>query len=186
MYRIKASINGTAPILFNRMSEEVQDKLQKGQTGGKKSIQVQREAAKLKVYRDDKGNVACPAANIKKSIRVACNMDSLKFGRKGLEPFLNALMFIEQPMVSFGVKEEAFIDERVGRIPPGPRGARVIIYRPGLKEGWELHFTILVVDDRITQEYINQALIAAGIMVGLCDGRPEFGRFEVTHWEVMK
>jgi len=183
MKQVKVTIEGIVPILFNPMTQELQEDISIGGDSGKKTPEQYRDRASKRVYRDSEGNLGCPAQNIKKCIRLGAVKSSLKYGRKGLDSFLEALMFIEPQTPSFGLKDPDFIDERSGRIPPGPRGKRVMLYRAGLNAPWQLSFTIIVVDDRIPLESIKVSLEQSGILCGLCDYRPEFGRFRVINWE---
>jgi hypothetical protein len=41
-------------------------------------------------------------------------------------------------------------------------------------------------DDRRSSDSIKRGMEEAGLLVGLCDGRPEFGRYIVTRFEVKK
>lgn len=184
MYKVNIGIEGIAPILFKRLTLETQKDIDSGKTGGKKSLaQKETEAAQL-VYRNAKG-LYIPSANIERAMLEGSTKASLKYGRKSLAPFLQALVFCDESEISLGIKEPDFVDERTGRIPPRT-GGRVVIRRPGLKAGWKATFTISVMDDRIPLEHIKTAFQEAGILVGLCDFRPKFGRYIVTKFEPVK
>ena len=184
MYWVDVTIEGIAPILFHRMTEEEQESMAQSRTGGTRTVAQKRKEALSKVYRNGDG-LFCPGENIKKALLQACTKASLKYGKKALYGYVEALVFIEPHQVSFGKLEPDFVDERVGRIPPRT-GGRVIIYRPGLHEGWVLSFTLAVMDDRIPEDHLKRALDEAGVLVGLCDHRPEFGRFVVKKWETRR
>lgn len=184
MYQIKVTYEGIAPILFNRFTEEQKEALETRRTGGTRTKKGSEKEALGKVYRNSKG-LYCPAANIKKSFLNGITKGNIKEGRGSARPYLEATVFVQPTEVPFGVKEADFIHEVTGRIPP-KTGARVVIRRPGLKEGWRLSFTLMVVDDRRSDESIKRGCEEAGLLVGLCDGRPEYGRFIVKEWEVIK
>ncbi len=184
MYQLKAEIQGIAPILFNRFTEENQAQVESGRSTGRQTADVKREGALNKVYRND-GGLFCPAANIKKAMVLACGIAQLKHGRKGLGPIINAVMFLDPIEISFGTKSPDFIHEQVGRIPPRT-GARVVLYRPALNAGWKLSFAINVFTDTVGVDQVRRALSDAGIYQGLCDGRPEYGRFEVVSFDKAK
>jgi len=40
-----------------------------------------------------------------------------------------------------------------------------------------LDFTVLIADDRITEDLVHDAFNSAGLLAGLGAGRPDFGRF---------
>lgn len=184
MYQIKVEIEGIAPILFNRFTEENQAEIESGRSTGRKSADAKKESAQKKVYRNGDG-LFCPAANIKKAMVLACGISQLKHGRKSLGPILNAVLFIEPMEIPFGVDNPDFLHEQVGRIPPRT-GARVMLYRPALNTSWKLPFTINVFTDTVGFEQVRRALSDAGIYQGLCDGRPEYGRFKVNTFEQIK
>lgn len=181
MIAYKATIEGIVPILFNRFTEANQRELAVGSIG-RQTTETKKEKALEKVYRNNNG-LYCPALCIKKAMTLACSIGSLKYGKKALGPILRAIAFIDPVEVPFGVKEPDYIDEQSGRIPPGPRGARVMIYRPALSAGWRLSFNITCFDDRVSADQIKRALGDAGIYQGLCDGRPDFGRYIIKSFE---
>jgi len=179
MKAYKAKIKGTVRIQFFRDIGDEDGKV------GRRSPEEYKKQAQLRVYRNKDG-LYCPSANIKRAIRVAAGMANIKINRRGADQYLNALMFIDPLEIPFGKDEPDFIDERMGRIPPGPKGSRVMLYRPGLNAGWELSFTVLLGDECLTGTMVEQVISAAGGMVGICNGRPEFGRFVLTEWKELK
>jgi len=185
MYRITGTIKGLAPILFNKLLDgELEPDQKQPSTRGHVTLESRIAKAYQKVHRNEHG-IYMPSWNFKKCLLIGCRMSGLKFGRKGLEPFLAASVFPDHEM-PFGKDEPDFIHEWPGRIPPGPRGAAVIVRRPAFREGWELPFGLNVVDDRRTPGEIRRSLDEAGLLVGLGSWRPEYGRFVVTEWNVEK
>jgi len=73
-----------------------------------------------------------------------------------------------------------------GRIPPGPRGARVILRRPYLKEGWQLNYALYFMDERVSPPMVEESIKEGGLLVGLCDHRPEYGRSKLIRFEEIK
>ena len=183
MYKVKVAIEGIAPILFNRFTDEAKEKMDTGRTGGKLTPTQKQDEAKAKAYINGHG-VYIPSVNIKRCLLLGAQKANLKFGRKSLSTFLEPLVFIEEQEVEFGKKECDFIDERVGRIPP-KTGPAAIIRRPGIHSGWKLAFTFVVADDRIDEQQVHNALQEAGLLQGIGSFRPEFGRFVVKSWEVV-
>lgn len=64
--------------------------------------------------------------------------------------------------------------------------ARVVRLRPTFKPGWELEFSVEVIDDGISHQILNDVLVLCGKTVGIGDYRPRFGRFMVSRFEVKK
>ena len=184
MYKVKVAIEGIAPILFNRFTDEAKEAMDVGRTGGKRTPTQKMDEAKAKAYVGKEG-VYIPSVNIKRCLLQGAQKSGLKFGKKGLSQFLEALVFIEEPEVLFNKKECDFIDERVGRIPP-KTGPAAIIRRPGIHTGWKLAFTLMVADDRIDSVQIKAAMQEAGLLQGIGSFRPEFGRFVVAGWDVVQ
>ncbi len=178
MYKVKSIIEGAAPILFNKIGD------MKGGMG-KPTPEQEAAAAKLRVYRNNDG-LFLPAVNLKRSLRFGASRGGLKIGRAGLEPSIRAAVFVEPNELPFGVDEPDFMLPSYVRIPPGRRGALVYKVRPGLNTGWTVAPVFQVLDDHIEPEKLRLALETAGLYIGLCDWRPEYGRFIVTEWEVEK
>jgi len=184
MYEIKATIQGVAPILFNRFTEAQKQAMEKRQTGGIRTAESSMKEALTKVYRNGDG-LYLPAQNIKKSLLNGIKKGNIKEGKASFASIAEAVCFIQPAEIPFGKAEPDFVHESTGRIPPRT-GARCVIRRPALREGWELSFIITLIDDRRDPEKIRQGLEEGGALVGLCDWRPEFGRFIVTKWEATK
>jgi hypothetical protein len=182
MYKIHGKIQGVAPFLYNRMVDP--ESLNKTSTGGKPKPGEREAEAEMKVYKDEDG-LYLPRWNFKKCLLLGVQKAGLKEGRAGMAPFLEATVFLEEDPHFTGKKERDYMDERVGRIPP-KTGAAAIIRRPALQTGWELPFTLTVVDDRRDADAIRRGLEEAGLLVGLGSFRPEHGRFIVTEWEIEK
>lgn len=178
MYKVEIVLEGVAPIRFNRVVTL------KG--GGVRPTEEQEyEAAKERVYRNSSG-LYLPALNLKRALRSGSGMAGLKMGRRSLEPYINAAVFIEPAELVFGKEVPDFFFPSYVRIPPGKKGALVFKVRPCLNLGWHLTPLLTVLDDHIDADNLRTALETTGLYVGLCDGRPEYGRFIVTKWEVKK
>jgi hypothetical protein len=57
--------------------------------------------------------------------------------------------------------------------------SRVIRTRARFPTGWKLTFPVFVLDKGPTKEQVHDAIADAGILLGLGDYRPRYGRFEV-------
>lgn len=176
MQRIEFTIKGIAPILFNAWTKEAKEKLDKGSTGGKMSIDERIEEAGEKVYRDGE-NLVVPAQNLEACIVNGARKAGLKRGRAGLAPYLEATVFCETRALSLGRTEADGIHEVIGR-----RGGNACVIRRPILNEWGLSGVLTVADDRMDANQIKQALEEAGLLVGLCDWRPKYGRFVVTRF----
>ena len=183
MYRVKFTLVGIAPLLFNAWTKEAIDKLRTGATGGKMSPQEREEEALSKVYRNGDG-LYLPGDNLEACLFQGTKKAALKRGRASLAPFVQAAVFCEDREMSLGAKEPDGIHEVVGRRPPRTGGA-VLIRRPILN-AWSVSGTFLVADDALDPGQLREALDAAGLVAGLCDWRPKYGRFRVADFEVVR
>ncbi len=179
-YDIDIKITGVAPFLFNRFTEEQKADMSKSRTGGRMTTDQRQAEALRKVYRNDKG-LFYPAYALKKCLLVGINRAKLKEGRASMMPYVQATCFIKPIEVPFDKAEPDFIHEATGRRPPRTGGACIIL-RPGLKEGWTLTFALQVLDDRRDADQLKRAWEEAGLLAGIGDWHPEFGRFIVTEW----
>jgi len=184
MYRVNVTIEGVAPYLYGKWTKESKEALRKGTGGGKKSISDREQEALEKVCRNSNG-LYLPAQDIEACLVQGVKMENLKEGRSSAAPYVEATVFVEQREIAFGKQESDFMHECLGRRPP-KRGGACIILRPGLNEGWQLSFTFIVADDRRTPELLRQGFEGAGLLVGLGEWRPKYGRFIVKKWEVKK
>jgi hypothetical protein len=181
MYKVAVEIEGISPILFNRFQNP--EKLGESKTGGKKSLKDEIKEAPQKCHYDH-GVICCPALNIKSSMTGAAGLSSLKYGKKGITPFMRAWLFVEPMMIPFGKKQPDFIDSRIATNRNMGKGTAILVHRPGLNSGWKLNFNVLVMDDRLPQDHVLTALKEAGTITGIGSFRPEFGRFKVNSFEI--
>lgn len=179
MYQIVGAIEGLAPILFNRMVDD----LEAESTKGRVSKEDRMKEVQAKLYVDNKG-VYYTGWALKQCLLEGCKLSGLKVGRRSLYSFLAATVFFPHQMYFRDKTEADFIHEHWGRRPPRTGGA-MIIRRPALDTGWKLDFTLNVMDDRRTPEEIRRSLDEGGLLVGIGSWRPEYGRFIVTEWEVI-
>lgn len=176
MYQVDVTIEGICPIQFNRFL---------GMALTKPTPEQEGEAAKQRVYRNSNG-LYLPAENLKRSLRQGATRAGLKIGRNVLEPYISAAVFIDPRELGFGKDGPDFMLGAWVRIPPGKKGALVWKVRPGLNSGWTVDFSLHVLDDRIDPDKLRIALETAGLFIGVCDRRPEYGRFIVKKWEVKR
>jgi|GEM_PF-1554675 len=181
MKKYFVEIEGIVPMLFNRFTEKNKETLDKKTQGRKKNKTERIEEAYEKCYRKN-GFIGVPAINIKKSMLNGCQSAGIKLGRRSAMPYMRALVHLDTDFCSLNKKDPDGIHEGTGRIPPRT-GSMVIIRRPYVDTGWKLKFGIYVIDERISPEIVKESLEEAGLVIGLCDHRPDFGRFKVNKFE---
>lgn len=174
MYRLDVKIKLLADVLFNPMTEEAEENIADGATGGRKPKDQQIADAHKKLYRNGNGLVI-PKHMLKSVMICGCGMAKLKHGRSGLWKYLKATAFVEDH-ADLGVTEPDYIHQSVIHKKDGKA---IISYRPAVKAGREAQFRVVVYDDNITEKQVRQALEAGGIYCGVGSFRPEYGRYEV-------
>ena len=185
MYRIRGTIKGTAPILFNAWTKAELEALDRGGSTGKKTVEQREKEAYERLYKNGNG-IFLPPWTFKKCLLEGTQKAGVKEGRGSLVPYLAAEVFVDGELL-FHKEEPDFIHTTWGRRPPRT-GAACIVRRPALEAGWEVSFTIVVMEDRRRSDHIKIGLEAAGLKVGLGSWRPEFGRFVIVDgsWQAEK
>lgn len=184
MYRIKIEITGIAPLSMDKFTEEALMSLKTRKTGGKYSDDQRIAEVEQKVYRNEHG-LFIPDRWLKAAMLVGCTLSGEKEGKRSLYPYLNGTVFIDPMEIPLNKKNYDFIYERPGRIPP-KTGAAAIIRTPAIKEGWKASFDLVVTDDRRNASQLRTIWDTTGLIVGIGNNRPAFGRFMVTGWEVQR
>jgi len=177
MYKCRIKIKGLAPLRMNRFDLENY----MNPSGVKKNKEeVKKEAMKLAYY-DEKVGYYIPAEALRKCFTLGAAKVKVKGLTKGL---LEAVLAIEPcPFVPL-IGELSGLHEAVVRIPPRT-GGRVVKYWPFF-ENWEVSFNLVLLDDRILESVMKTCIQEAGMLLGLLDGRPVWGRFGIENFERIK
>ena len=186
MYEVDVEIVGVSTLLQNRYS--IEDNGERKITTEKDWSQSWRKALYTK-----NGNVAQPSGHILGAMTKAATSFKIQ-GKRGktFKDAINAFVAIEPEYISHGISVPTELTEDADQaiyldIRPVVRGrARVIGYRPALKEGWKLNFKIICIDDGLPLTVLQDILVLAGKVIGIGDFRPRFGRFMVSRFEVSK
>lgn len=174
MGQYKCTIEGLAPLKMDRWTDLAPAKNEDGYI----------KQAEEKCYRDEKGNVAIPAAAIKAAMRYASSDVGKKMAGKKNRQTIASGVFIEPEMISLGKKtHDGIARDIVTRAGTGNKVTRVPTYRPMIKK-WKIDFIINSYEAQ--PEFIKECLSIAGTRYGLLGHRPEFGRFIVTSFEKLK
>lgn len=179
-YRVEVKINGTADMLFHRWSTEAVNAKAAAAKGsaGKKTDSVESY-----VYRDERGQLALPGEYLRQSLIAAAKFrQDPRSPRKSAMDLYRSSVLTLTPLASLGVKDWDYLDSR--RVVVQRSG--VTRTRPAMRAGWKASFIFLVQ----TPQYIGpddlQAVITqAGLLVGVGDFRPTFGRFAISAFKVL-
>ena len=177
MYKIEATINGLVPLRFNRFLIRSKQQTNKG----KMTEEQQKADALERSYFDEKKGFYIP----KHALR-ACLINGgkkVKIGRGAASKLLEAILIFDNDKYFLGIKDYKIMQDVV-RIPP-KTGGRVIQYWVVI-EKWQCKFSATILDDLFPIDGIKESIQFAGMYNGLLDGRPEYGRFELTDFKKVK
>ena len=178
MKKVKVKIRGIVPLLQNRFVGEEEE------TASERIGVIERsEEWKQALYFDEKIGVYEPSEHIWGAmIKAAGNFQIPGRGKKTYKDLIKSGIIIEPDKIPFGKREPDGIDKR----PVVVRGSRILRQRPMMKDGWELSFTINILEEQLPVEAVKKILEYAGRCVGIGDFRPRFGRFEVEEFKEEK
>lgn len=186
MYKnIEIEIKGVAPIIlhngqtadplnkFSRAIKEISGKRNKTDADHEKMARLEWEAG---LYMDLNGVIVVPSKCIE-----ACLVAASKKNKLGKQ-FTAGVMCpdVNYPLIYKGSKDidklyaDGFYLRELVRIGT----SKIVRTRPMFTE-WSLKFKIAYLDDVVTKDQVMQAVDAAGQLIGLCDYRPKYGRFEI-------
>ena len=190
MYNVNVKVKGVAPLLQHRFPMPELETMSKGGhkvTGAKDYTQEWRDY----LYVNASGEVFQPAAHFEGAmVKSAVNFKITGRRGKTYKDLFRAAVFVTPDEILHGIQEPKELDTDADKPlyldmrPVIVNRARVVRLRPAFKPGWELEFTIEVIDDQISPELVQDVLILAGKTVGIGDYRPRFGRFNVVRFEV--
>jgi hypothetical protein len=186
MYKVNFKVEGISALRFNKYN------LDKNTTGTsrKKNEQEKTEDVWERAYLDEKG-FYIPRHAIKRCIILGAKR--VKLGRGSASASLKAVLIFDKEKFYVTNEKKRILTKKQGdyiitedavRIPPGT-GARVKQIWVTLPE-WQCEFECIVVDSTIHPNTIEESIKFAGLYQGLLDGRPELGRFDMTHFAVKK
>ncbi len=186
--KIRVTIKGVSPLLMNRF---IAADLPDGNTGSSQVIKANKgtpkQQAEKKLYKDGKGRLMIPGANI-----FACLVSAGKFQKVGKSKLTTqksslvpAGIAVEEAECLLG-KAKWEVDSRAVVNPH--TGGRMICHRPVFKK-WSLTFTVQIDESMFTEDVVRQLIHDGGRKLGLGDFRPErrgwFGRFSVSDWKLI-
>jgi len=182
-YRLAITVVGTADLLMHRWSNEaVAEKARaaKGSTA-KKTDNVESYA-----YRDDDGNLGVPGINFAASIWHAGKfMQDPRSPRKSAFDLCRAGVIPLDKIAPFQPMTQEWDYDHMARVTVQRAG--ITRTRPAMRTGWELTFNLLITTPQyLPFERITELVTNAGLLVGLCDFRPTYGRFTTKAIEVLR
>ncbi len=180
MIRVTGTIEGVAPILFSRMYGNIEGGPKRDTSAEAKQLAREQEPL-MRCHRDERG-VFIPPDMFKQVILAGGKAGDVKSGRKSYSAILEATLFCQGPL-HLGKEGPDEVFEHWGRVPPGPRGAAVMLRYPLFRVGWRAGFdVILTTGDSNTIAAVQRCIESGGLLVGMGSWRPEYGRFVLVEF----
>jgi hypothetical protein len=180
-YRVSVTIKGTAPILFHRWScEAVAEKA----AAAKGSEAKKTDNVESYVYRIKESNhLGIPGEYVRQAcIGAAKYRQDPRSPRKSMMDLTEAILICETHLADLGTAQWDYLDQR--RVVVQRSG--VTRQRPAMEEGWEASFEFCVLMPQyLPANDLLSLLNQAGMLVGVGDFRPSYGRFQVVRFEVL-
>lgn len=184
METIKFKITGVSPLLMHsdRFANPLDPatKAHKELTGKRKKTDDDHEAIahsewKGSLYIDQRGPFV-PGQNFDASIIAGAKMQKLGSTVKRAAQVIDDRVYLEYkgPKDVDGLFVPDFIDVRGVKVGT----AKVMRCRPIFRE-WSAEFSVAFNPEQLNRNDLLKAVVDAGMLVGVCDYRPRFGKFSV-------
>jgi hypothetical protein len=179
-YRASVTINGHADILFHRWNNEA---VAEKAASAKGSAAKKSDNVESYVWRNEEGTLCLPGEYLRGSIVMAAKFhQDPRSPRKSAMDLFKAGVVSLTDLASFGVKDWDYLDRR-----------RVVIQRnsvtrerPAMRKGWKATIDLMVTTpEYINPDFLQQVIAKAGLLVGVGDFRPTYGRFGVANFKIL-
>jgi hypothetical protein len=175
MKEIMVEIEGTTALLMNRFPEvEIRTPKAK-RTDEQYDIQKDVERA---LYKDDEIGCFVPNSWIEACLRETAKTFKAARGKGTLKKIVLASVFIEPERIALNKKTYDEMDIR----PVVIMKNRIVRGRPRFNH-WNLQFTLTYDENRIDYQTLRQLVGEAGVINGIGDYRPRFGRFHIVRFD---
>lgn len=174
-YVVETIIEGVAPILFHRWSDDGVEAKAKAAKGSKAK---KTDDVESYVWRNPEGEICLPGEYLRQAIVMAAKYrQDPRSPRKSAMDLFKAGVVALTDLASLGTSDWDYLDRR-----------RVVIQRnaitrmrPAMLAGWKATVELQVlIPEYISLHLLHGVLIDAGRLVGVGDFRPTFGRFQTT------
>ena len=177
-YVAKIDVVGSASILFHRWSVDGVEAKARAAKGSKSK---KEDDVPSYVYRTEDGFLAVPSEYFRQSIIAAAKYkQDPRSPRKSAMDLFKAGLACLTDLNSLGKKDWDFVDRR--RVTIQRNG--ITRCRPAMFPGWKVQFELqILLPEYLSPTLVNETIASAGRLIGICDFRPTFGRFQVTGFE---
>lgn len=185
MERVKITVEGITPLLFNRFNQASIEGDSPGKPGTKKrSGAVLKNDYTEKLYRLPDGKIYTPANHITGClINAGKNFKIMGKGKASYSKLLGSVVEVEDEALIHKIQDyDSFTTTAVNPMTKG----RIVITRPIMRK-WSFDFVLKIADDGLPANIVKQILDYGGLYVGIGDWRPDkkgkYGKFMVTKFE---
>jgi len=177
---VRVGINAHADMLFHRWNV---DAVAEKSNAAKGSKAKKSDDVESYVWRTDRGTLGIPTEYLRMSIVMAAKYSQdPRSPRKSAMDLFKAGLIGMTDLYDTGLKKWDYEDRR--RVQVQRNG--VTRTRPALRD-WKAEFVFLITTpEYISPEFLQQVIGRAGLLVGIGDFRPTFGRFGISRFEVLK
>lgn len=182
-YLVEVTLTGTVPLLFHSWNtESVEEKA----AAPKNSKLKKTDDIESYVYRDPMGNLGIAGKCLLGAI---CDTGRFfqdpRSPRKSARDLCKAGVQVLSMVAPFEPTRKKWDYEDKQRVVI--QRSAITRTRPAMKEGWICTFRLQVtVPEYISPTLLHDILNKAGMLTGLCDFRPTYGRFRVTKFNVLE
>lgn len=185
-------IEGVAPLLMHnsRLANPADPIVQRIKSITSKHHTKKTESDELKLieleflgglYENEDVGIHIPSVNVEGCIRDGARISSkgkaIESGAQ-VSPEFIPLIFDGPKTGPALYKDKRFVDTRPTKLQ---KSSTIMRTRPRFDD-WALEFELAIVDEVISRGDVETALQKAGMLKGLCDFKPKFGRFVVKHF----
>lgn len=176
-------IRGTQPLLFHAWSNEsVAEK-----AAAKKGSETKKtDDIESYVYRDEKECICIPSRYIIRSIvEAGRNFQDPRSTRKSAKELVQAAVMADEILSPVlvndkPVKEWDYLDKQRVCI----MRSAITRTRSAFNKGWEADITLICqVPEHVTPDFLRNLVDNAGLLIGVGDFRPTYGRYQVVSWK---
>lgn len=180
-YHVEVTIKGIADLLFHRWNVESVDEKAAAAKGSKAK---KTDNVESYVYRNNTNELCLPGEYLRMSIvNTARYFQDPRSPRKSLMDLMKAGLVPLTPLASLGVEDWDYLDRR--RCMVQRQGINRT--RPAMHTGWKATFQFMMnLPEYIPAPLLQEIVNRAGLVTGVADFRPTFGRFVVDKWEVLE
>ena len=184
-FSVNLKIQGSQDILFHRWNDEAVQAKAEAKRG---SIEKKIDDLESYIYRDDRGFISVPGRYITRSIvEAGRNFTDPRSSRKTAKDLVQAAVMCDElysPILVNGQPTKDWDYEDRQRVCI--MRSAITRTRPAFRKGWQVEFTLVsLVPEHITPDFLRKLVDNAGLLIGLGDFRPTYGRFKVVNWEVL-